>query len=226
MNDAPATAAELLARTHALAGLRLGELAADLGFPVPRSARHAKGWIGELIESALGADAGNRPEPDFTRLGIELKTVPVNAHGIPQESTYVCRAPDRVLPDMQWHNSLVRRKLQHVLWLPIEAASEPVITRRRIGWGILWRPTAADEAALQTDWEELIEMLATGRCDEITARLGHVLQLRPKAADADARAPAPDELGAPSQMPPRGFYLRARYTRRILLPGEAAGSRG
>jgi DNA mismatch repair protein MutH len=219
MSKAPTSEAELLTRVYALAGLRLGELAEMIGFPAPAAARHAKGWMGELIESVLGADAGNRPEPDFTGLGIELKTVPVNSQGVPQESTYVCRAPSNILPEMHWANALVRRKLARVLWLPLEAATEPDITRRRIGWGILWSPTPQQAKILQADWEELMELLAVGRRAEISARIGSVLQLRPKAADAASRASAPDEAGAPSRMPPHGFYLRAPFTREILAFG-------
>ncbi len=216
MSTAPTSEAELLARVHAIAGLRLGELAEMFDFPAPGAARHAKGWMGELIETALGADAGKRPLPDFTGLGIELKTVPINTRGIPQESTYVCRAPSNVLPEMHWSTALVRLKLARVLWLPLEAATEPVITQRRIGWGMLWSPTPVQSAVLQADWEELMELLALGRRAEINARLGNVLQLRPKGADASSRDPATDETGAPSRMPPQGFYLRARFTREIL----------
>lgn len=223
ISAAPTSEAELINRVRAIAGLRLGELAQDIGFATPTIARRAKGWMGELIEAVLGADAGSRPEPDFTRLGVELKTVPVNAQGIPQESTYVCRAPSVIKPDMHWHNALVRRKLQRVLWLPIEAATEPDIAQRRIGWGLLWSPTPDQETVLQTDWEELVELLAVGRRDQISARIGSVLQLRPKAADASSRSAAMDETGAPSSMPPRGFYLRARFTREILALGGVSG---
>jgi len=221
VNRAPTSETELLARAHALAGLRLGEIAAGVGFPAPGAARRTKGWAGALIEFVLGADAGNLPEPDFTRIGVELKTVPVDIRGAPRESTYVCRAPSNVLPAMQWHNSLVRHKLARVLWLPIEASTEPEIRRRRVGWAFLWQPSPPEEALLRADWEELIAMLATGGRDEITARLGQALQLRPKAPDADARAAATDEYGVPCPMPPRGFYLRATFTRGLLAAAGA-----
>ncbi len=215
----PQTETELLERVRGIAGLRLSELAQALNFPPPGRATSAKGWAGELLERALGADAGNRPIPDFTNLGIELKTVPINVRGAPQESTYVCRAPSRVSPEMRWHNSLARHKLAHVLWLPVEAATETDIGRRRIGWGFLWRPNATQEALLQADWEELVELLATGRHEEINARLGLLMQLRPKARDASYRDVGADETGAPGAVSPRGFYLRARFTAEILAAG-------
>lgn len=212
----PATETELLARAHALAGLRLGELAEQLNFSAPGTARRTKGWSGELLERALGADAGNRPAPDFTRLGVELKTIPVDARGKVRESTYVCRAPAQVPPAARWHESLVWHKLRRVLWLPIEAAGPTELPRRRIGWAFLWSPSPAEEALLRADWEELTELLALGRRDEITAHLGQVLQLRPKAADAQAHSLAADADGVPAPIAPRGFYLRARFTQGLL----------
>ncbi|MGE0336214.1 MAG: DNA mismatch repair endonuclease MutH [Gammaproteobacteria bacterium] len=218
--SAPDTVEALLQRARALAGLRLRDVAETLGVPPPHQSRHAKGWSGALLEVALGADAGNRPEPDFTRLGVELKTIPIDARGVPRESTYVCRAPGGVRAGLRWEDSTVRCKLAHVLWLPIESSREPDPASRRIGWARLWQPTPAEDAVLRADWEELVDLLATGQRHAISAHLGRWLQLRPKGADAAERAPASDESGAPCPMPPRGFYLRATATRRILA-GEA-----
>lgn len=220
MTPPPATEAELLERAHALAGLRLGELAATAGLPVPSSPRQGKGWMGQLLEIVLGADAGNLPEPDFRALGIELKTIPVDVAGQPRESTYVCRAPSRPEPSSRWEESVVRRKLVRVLWLPIEAASLAPLPARRIGWARLWSPGPEEEALLRADWEELTSLLVLGRQEEISARLGAVMQLRPKAADASVTAPAFDASGEPATRAPLAWYLRAAFTGRILAESD------
>ena len=214
--SAPSTERELVARAQALAGYTVGELAANLGVAPPGLPRHTKGWMGTLLEQALGADAGSRPEPDFTQLGIELKTIPVTPAGVPQESTFVCMAPARVAPTDRWEGSLVHRKLRRVLWLPIETLPAQPVALRRIGWPLVWSPSAAEDATLQTDWEELIELIATGQREAITGRLGTFLQIRPKAADRRALTRAADATGIPDVTLPRGFYLRASFTRRIL----------
>ena len=46
-----------------------------------------------LLETALGATAGSKAEQDFSHLGIELKTLPINAEGFPLETTFVSLAP-------------------------------------------------------------------------------------------------------------------------------------
>src|SRR5262249_39636744 len=86
----PETQAELFARARALAGMTLGAIAEDHGVVAPSELLRAKGWAGQLLERALGASAASRAEPDFQRLGIELKTLPIDARGRPRESTFVC----------------------------------------------------------------------------------------------------------------------------------------
>lgn len=210
-----------MTRSQALAGQRLGALARAVGVALPPASAVAKGWPGALLETALGATAGNLPAPDFEGLGIELKTIPIDARGVPRESTYVCRAPAVVTPGTTWTQSLVWRKLRRVLWFPVEAAGAAPLAERRIGWPFLWSPSADEAAQFSADWEELISLLATGRRAEISARLGTALQLRPKAADAQERALALAEDGAPGRAPPCGFYLRARFTRALLARHRA-----
>jgi DNA mismatch repair protein MutH len=220
---APCSELELLARVRALAGCTLGEVAGALGVALPANPRRAKGWIGGLLEHALGADAGSRSEPDFTGLGVELKTIPVDADGVPRESTYVCVATG-IEPGATWQGSRVRRKLQRVLWVPVESATAGVAAARRIGWGFLWCPSAVDEGILQRDWEELSELLILGRRAEISGRLGEYLQLRPKGADRDASIATVDADGVPGSALPLGFYLRAGYTRRIVTESACQAS--
>ena len=69
----PQSEAELLLRAKAIAGLTFAELATELNLPIPRDLKRNKGWVGMLIETALGAQAGSKPEQDFAHLGIELK---------------------------------------------------------------------------------------------------------------------------------------------------------
>ena len=89
----PENEAELLTRAQALAGYTLSELAQQAGIPTPADLRRDKGWVGMLLEIHLGASAGSKPERDFAHLGVELKTIPVDAQGRPLETTFVCVAP-------------------------------------------------------------------------------------------------------------------------------------
>lgn len=212
----PQSQEELLSRARDLAGYTLGEIGRRLGIDVPSEARRAKGLAGQMLERALGASAGSRAEPDFVNLGVELKTIPLDAAGKPKESTFVCSISLAAMIDTDWEHSLTWRKLQTVLFLPIEAASKTPLCDRRIGRAYLWRPTSAETAALQRDWERLALLIARGEVESITGHLGDVLQVRPKAASGRSRRRAPDEDGSVQWTMPRGFYLRPSFTARVL----------
>lgn len=74
----PRSVGELMQRVENIAGLTLGELAHQLSFKTPQDLLKEKGWVGQLIEAALGATAGSKPVPDFEHIGVELKTLPIS----------------------------------------------------------------------------------------------------------------------------------------------------
>lgn len=211
-----ATEQILLAKAQWLAGFTLGEIAAELNVPVPLDLKRDKGWVGQLIETALGARAGSKPEQDFAHLGIELKTIPINRQGEPLETTFVSLAPLTQNHGITWQTSHVRHKLQRVLWIPVEGERQIPIADRYIGQPILWSPSPEQEQQLQRDWEELMELIVFGRLNKINATLGEVLQLRPKGKNSKALTNAINMHGEQIQSLPLGFYLRKSFTSQIL----------
>ncbi len=212
----PTSETELLANANWLAGFRLGEIAEMLQIPVPKDLKRDKGWVGQLIETALGANAGSKAEQDFVHLGIELKTIPINVQGEPLETTFVSLAPLIQNNGITWQSSHVRHKLQKVLWIPVEGSRDIPLAERHIGQPILWQPSSEQEQQLKQDWEELMELIVLGQLHKINATLGEVLQLRPKGRNSKALANAINEQGQPIQSLPLGFYLRKQFTRQIL----------
>lgn len=212
----PTSEAELLERCRAIAGLSLQQLADHYAVTVPEDLRRHKGWVGQLVELALGADAQSLAEPDFRTIGVELKTLPLDGNGQPRESTYVCTVPldDGLEPD--WESSWVCRKLSRVLWLPVEADPAIPLGQRRIGTALLWCPDESEQALLRQDWEEFSEMICMGELERITARLGQVLQIRPKAANSRVRCRSVGAGGESILTNPRGYYLRPAFTRTLL----------
>jgi len=221
MPSPPASEAALIARAEHIAGLTLGELAQQCASPLPRDLEKHNGVVGDLLAVALGATAKSTPVPDFEHLGIELKTIPLNEKLKPRESTHVCSVTLSELGAQRWADSTVRHKLARVLWIPIEAQTSIALTARRIGRACLWSPSAAEETILRRDWEEHMELLVTGQIEQLDARMGTYLQVRPKAANRDALAATSDSSGAPSATLPRGFYLRPRLTARILSGADS-----
>lgn len=212
----PRNETELINRAASLAGLSLQQLADKLLSPLPDNPRKAKGWMGQAIEKVLGATAASLAEPDFQLIGVELKTLPLTPSGKPKESTYVCTVPLDNLQNIQWENCWLKRKLQRVLWVPFEADPRIAIAHRHIGNPVLWSPSAEEERQLKMDWEELMDLVCLGELDKISSHMGEVLQIRPKAANAQSLKPAFDNSGQAIKTLPRGFYLRPGFTQHII----------
>jgi DNA mismatch repair protein MutH len=206
----------LLTRARRLAGQKLAVIAADVGMPVPPDMRHHKGWIGQLMERALGATAGSRDAPDFEALGVELKTLPIDRTGKPLETTFVATIPLDRVGEMAWQDSRVRRKLARVLWVPVHSERHIPPAERVVATAILWSPSLEQEAALRFDWERLGGMIGCGDIESIDGTLGDVMQVRPKAAHGGVRRRAIDAEGEMCLTLPRGFYLRTGFTAAIL----------
>jgi DNA mismatch repair protein MutH len=206
---APTSIEALLERARGLTGGTVGEVAATLGASLPPSTTQGKGFVGTLVEAALGATAGSKSEPDFQDLGVELKTIPLDAAGAPRESTFVCSVPLTTIAEVELDESPLWHKLRRVLFVPIEA--DGPLEARRFGASFLFEPTDEERRALRADWDLLAGLLATGDVESIDATLGDVLQIRPKgrnAADRTWVALGDDGIEA---TPPMGFYLRARF---------------
>lgn len=212
----PKTETELLQRAQNLAGLTLGKLALQHNVETPDNPLYGKGWSGLLMELLLGATAGSLAEPDFQHLGIELKTIPVNEAGKPLESTYVSIVPLTRFIGLTWEQSEVYHKLKRILWVPLAAGKTIPLAERRIGMPFLWSPDTLQMTQLRQDWQELMDKIALGELEQISARMGKYLQIRPKGADGDSRCWGIDLEGQRVLVLPRGFYLRPTFTHMIL----------
>jgi DNA mismatch repair protein MutH len=205
---------DLLARARALSGMTLPELARAAAMAMPADLGRHKGFVGRAVEAALGLEVRTAPGPDLP--GLELKTLPVALRaGAPRsaESTFVCTVPRDGL-ERPWEGSAPHAKLARVLFVPVEAFGDAF--ERRIGTPFLWSPSSHDEVRLRADWELLTgELLLRGH-ERMSARLGLVLQVRPKAQNARSQGLGRDDSGALSRALPRGFYLRRTFTTELL----------
>ena len=218
----PQSLSELRIRAEALTGHTIGGLASALQMEVPTSNVRSKGFIGQLVERALGADPTAGPTPDFSGLGVELKTIPVNNEGRPTETTFCCSIKMSRADYAVWETSRLRLRLSRVLWVPVESSKLAELPDRRIGRPVLWSPSCEELEILESDWNHLMGAIGSGRGGTLSAREGEVLHVRPKAANAAVRAVAPGAQGMEMTLP-LGFYLRIPFTASILLAGSNVG---
>jgi DNA mismatch repair protein MutH len=220
--------AALLAHARALVGVTLADLADEMGLPVPVGKVRTKGWSGQIIERELGAGEGGLRGPDFADLGVELKTVPVDATLTPLESTAVCQIDPVTIAGESWETSYARRKLARVLFVALEVPpGSPSVGDRRVAAVRLWTPDLEEERVLQADFEHFVRAyFRTGRAAQISGHQGEALQVRPKGRNAAdvRRAFGPD--GAPVRIGKCGFYLRPAFVGRILRESAATSPTG
>lgn len=212
----PNSSEELLALCENIAGHSLAELAASAHIAMAKDLRSNKGWVGQLIEWHLGATAGSKAEQDFKHLGIELKTIPIDQQGKVLETTFICSAPILNTSNLTWENSNVRNKLSTVLWVPIQGERAVPLSERIVGNGFLWSANLQEDLLLAADWNEIMEKIALGKIESISARDGQVMQLRPKAANGRSLTYAFGEAGELIKVRPRGFYLKKSFTQSII----------
>lgn len=213
MASTPLTCQALMMQARKLSGLTFEELAHLSHSACPEKLLKSKGWLGQVVERLLGADAGSQALPDFSKLGIELKTLPLNALGQPKESTYVTYAP---IPfeESNWLNATVRLKLKQVLWFPYFC--EGPVRHRRLGTPFLWSMNQAWEALLRQDWLELAEKMRLQQFDELNAKTGQYLHIRPKAPNSKTWIRVMNSQGEAMDVVPKGFYLRPAFTHQLV----------
>jgi len=210
----------LFSRARAFEGARLVDVARALALDFSDDERAGrapipKGKVGELVERALGLARSHAAAPDLASMGIEVKTLPVDAGGRVHESTYVCRLGQEDVRDAPWARSRARKKLARVLFVLVEPAAL-ALAERRIGRALLWSPDADEDAILEADYEDHRDLVVRGLVDLVSASRGHALQVRPKARDAATRGRGFDDDGERVRVAPRGFYLRPTFTARVL----------
>lgn len=211
----PQNLSELKARLMTLRGRSLGQIAKTLGVPLPRSTTHGKGFAGELLEFALGARAHNLPLPDFTDLSIELKSMPVGFDLKPLESTFLCHAPLMNVRGMGFYESPLYQKIALMLFVAVEGERVIALKDRKVLGFYLFKPQGAVLDQIKADYDELMEMVASGHAHDINATIGQIIQMRPKAASGQELTNYITADGKIGKTRPRGFYMRRSFTMQI-----------
>lgn len=212
----PKTREELIRRLDLITGRSLSELAFLSGVDAPYNNRAGKGFAGQLTEIFLGADAGTLSEPDFTSLGIELKTLPVGFDLMPAQSTFLCMAdlnPERFIPFEQSH---LYHKLRHMLFVLLLAPKGAKITERRILGYFFFKPDAQTLNLFEQDYNEFNELIFNASARDIDGTAGNVIQMRPKAAASSEYIKVRDASGNFTTTYPRAYYLRPHFTKQLM----------
>ena len=207
---------ELISYLDAICGKNLFELSQRVGLSLPASTRQGKGFAGELIELCTGASAGNASIPDFPNLWLELKTIPVDEKLIPLESTFISYAPLTNIRCLSFEKSSLYSKISRVLFVIVLAPRNLKIAERKILGYFFWQPSEEELKNIKDDFNELMEMVKTGNIERVTAKIGTVIQMRPKCANGKQTTDCIGPDGIFIKTRPRGFYMRRCFTQKLL----------
>jgi DNA mismatch repair protein MutH len=136
-------------------------------------------------------------------------------------------------------------EIQRLLVIPTYSGSgSSKQPERRIGRAFFWSPTAAQMYVVEADWREIHEVVASGKAAERPVfnadgtrrmrktakrmlpvnqqdlpgeRKGHILHMRPHAADADVKVPVPG-----GEVTAQCFWLNKDFIHTLLLASRSA----
>ena len=173
-----------------------------------------KGLAGHLIERALGVTNSSLPQPDLPEWGIEIKTIPITAQGMPLEHTFINKIS---LPfdESSFEKSSTWLKMKKILWVPLIGERSCIGLEKIIGNPFLWTPDHQTAEQLREDWYEITAYLRLGEYYSITSHLGEYLHVRPKAANSSEKIHLLIN-GHLQNILPIGFYLRKTLTSMLI----------
>lgn len=206
----------LLRFADGLSGCSLGELSSIILKMVPDTLKKNKGFTGHLLEKILGANIGRKVQQDFSDIGVELKTIPVNKKGIVLESTFICSVPLIKNIALIWTNSYFYKKIKRILWIPIQGDNSVLLSDRLIGKPFLWTPNSIQENLIRSDWEEFMDLIILGKVEEITGNHGEVLHILKRSKNYSYLTRAIGKDGSVIYIEPRCFYFRKKFTYSVL----------
>ncbi|GAA4359633.1 hypothetical protein GCM10023151_10680 [Kangiella marina] len=100
--------------------------------------------------------------------------------------------------------------------MPNVASRELPIEQRQIATPFLWQPTFEQEQTLKKDFEDVLDQVSMGNVEQVDARLGEILQVRPKAANSKALTDAIGTDGSTIKTLRKSFYLRPQFAKQCL----------
>ena len=114
----------------------------------------------------MGGDAGNEPEPDISRLGIEVKTIPIGRGARVLQPTKVTMLNYEDICVTEWAESSAFHKLRAVLFVPIVKFDESRPDQWFIRRPFLWLPSVAILDQLKEDYDSVRRLVLAEAFDE------------------------------------------------------------
>jgi DNA mismatch repair protein MutH len=218
--NAVETFEELSRRLDQIVGVPFGELGAALGVRWQGSATQNKGWAGNLVDRLVGTDAGSQPEPDLTKLGLEVKTIPIGRGPKVLQPTKVTMLNYRDVFDQDWWESDAFHKLRSVLFVPIVKFDIEHSDEWFIRHPFLWLPPGPVLHQFKQDYDSVRALVVSGDFEKISSAKppnGQGTYLHPRPAARNSAVRRSYKIGnRTARLLPRAWMLRETFTQRLV----------
>jgi DNA mismatch repair protein MutH len=211
---------DLLDRLAVVQGVPFAELCQVHGIKwYPEPARN-KGLAAKVVETVLEVRTNNRPEPDLTNLGLEIKTIPVTDDLGVMEHTKVTTLNFRDVEDQDWERSTVYHKLRSILFVPVVKYDKASPERWYVRSPFVWFPSLEAEKQLREDYEAVRSLVkqkqyAAISSSEPPSGQGIYLMANTGGIDSGDLTKVEGAAGAEA-VKRRAWMLRKSFTRRVL----------
>jgi DNA mismatch repair protein MutH len=207
-------AESVLQRARALVGRRLGEVTSVAAEETMTT--RSRGTVGHHLERYFGLQLNSDQEPDFSHLGVELKSVPMvpqgNSHAA-KERTFITAIDYATVSTTAFEGSALDRKTRTTLYIFYGWRPAPVtVADLRVLRVLLHERDDLDELTLREAYRHVQAAVAAGRAHELSE--SDTWGVGPATKDARARdVPQPH---GPEPARRRAFAWRAAYTTRLF----------
>ena len=211
---------ELAHRLDQIVGVPFAELSKFYSKTWKGSPSQNKGWGGNMIDFLVGGDEGNASRPDISSLGIEVKSIPIDASTRVLQPTKVTALNYRDILIEDWWRSNAFHKLRAVLFVPIVKGDAKKPDDWYIRRPFLWLPSTETLSRLESDYDTVRSLVRSGRFEDISSAKppkgqGVALHPKPSAADSSKRTKVL-VAGTEYKVMPRAWMLRESFTEPIV----------
>jgi len=184
-----------------------------------------KGIIGNVIEECyFGIEQNSSMEPDFKKIGVELKVIPLIQQTkklAVKERTKVCSINYKTLIDEQWESSHAKKKLEKVLFVYYLYDKEN-IKNSLVKKVFLWE-LSKDKSSLiiQDDWIKTKQKVIDGLAHKLSEKYFKILSpARSGSGGVDKNGVKKDLVQQPnttfeSKALKRAFTLKQSFTNQL-----------
>jgi DNA mismatch repair protein MutH len=178
-----------------------------------------KGDLGLLVEKLhFGIEPNSNPEPDFPKVGLELKVTGVrssaNEEMIAKERLVLSMIDYKKLGDEKWETSSFKRKCMYLLVILYRYNKYVPAYHQEFLGAFVWRPSAAEYNVIMSDWMLIQRKVSSGQAHLLSESDTQYLAANTKAANSAVLREQYIETAPKAK--PRAFSYKPSFLTHII----------